>query len=683
MGKVRTPAGIPRSLILLFVVITIALTLANAYGIYREMHPEWKLYQDQFRASEERKTYERLGRLVQSETPIEIRQIFLPQLNRIDRCTSCHLGVEDPRFSDATSPFKTHPDFQQHPFEKFGCTVCHGGQGRATTVKDAHGKVLHWEEPMLPPYLIQSSCGKCHLDQTVSEAPLLTSGRRLIERYGCLGCHKIEGQSPNQPIGPDLVGIGSKVRRDWLVHWLRNPKAYLLGTRMPNFELKEDEIEALVAYLMDSTDEGIAGRAHLIEQETALPKGIDLYEVGRVRFGESRCITCHTVSGKGGSIGPELTHVASKVRKEWLVAWLKNPKAYLSRTRMPQFSFPNEDILAITTYMMEEFVDPEAADKRDDLEQLKIPAELKERGKRVALKYGCYACHVLPGNLKGPDVGPELTSIGSKSKAELEFGTLQGVEKSLPNWLFLKLKHPRIYGEDLKMPFYDLSDEDALAITNALLSLTKEKIPLEYVRKTPEKGFLRIEGEVGQLVKKYECLTCHTIQGRGGYLAPDLSVAGSKLNPDWVEGYLKLPYTIRPLLTERMPILKISDGEAKLLSRYIQLTLVSDEIPKGKDLPPLSDEQVAWGKTLYAEKGCRACHILGKSGGYVGPSLNGVGSRLTRGWVFQWLKDPQHLVPEAVEPNYGFTDEEAWALTAYLSTLQEEKKEETSIATAP
>ena len=74
-------------------------------------------------------------------------------------------------FVDSNSP---------HPTEKFGCTICHGGQGSATDFTlAAHTpndrKVKHewehalgwesshfWDYPMLPKRFVESSCLKCH-----------------------------------------------------------------------------------------------------------------------------------------------------------------------------------------------------------------------------------------------------------------------------------------------------------------------------------------------------------------------------------------------------------------------------------------------------------------------------------------------------------------------------------------
>ena len=90
-------------------------------------------------------------------SPMEIKQIIVADLGRFDRCVTCHVGMDE--YTNPTlkndfkeHPYKAHPKVdvlaKNHPFQKYGCTVCHQGQGLATTVDAAHGKVKHWEKPM-------------------------------------------------------------------------------------------------------------------------------------------------------------------------------------------------------------------------------------------------------------------------------------------------------------------------------------------------------------------------------------------------------------------------------------------------------------------------------------------------------------------------------------------------------
>ena len=67
---------------------------------------------------------------------------------------------------------------------------------------------------MYPKRFAESLCLKCHHEVTELEpserfpdppAPKLTEGFRLIQQFGCFGCHEINGfDGPNKRIGPDL-----------------------------------------------------------------------------------------------------------------------------------------------------------------------------------------------------------------------------------------------------------------------------------------------------------------------------------------------------------------------------------------------------------------------------------------------------------------------------------------------
>ena len=125
---------------IIFFAISGFLVFLTIVVTWKDYNREWKPYQRTFykMQADLAKTEEEKKEILNQK--VEIKQIILEKDNA-DRCTTCHLGLEDTRFKNAPQPFSTHPGKNHHSFEKFGCTVCHHGQGLATTVKDAHGYV--------------------------------------------------------------------------------------------------------------------------------------------------------------------------------------------------------------------------------------------------------------------------------------------------------------------------------------------------------------------------------------------------------------------------------------------------------------------------------------------------------------------------------------------------------------
>lgn len=162
------------------------------------------------------------------------------------------------------------------------------------------------------------------------------------------------------------------------------------------------------------------------------------------------------------------------------------------------------------------------------------------------------------------------------------------------------------------------------------------------------------------------CYSCHRINGRGGEMAPELTWEGSSVQRAWLVNFLKNPNTLRPALIRRMPRFNMTDSEANTLADYV---LTVYQTPAFESDANLASTDAARGKDLYYGKyACNSCHILdGKTDkGYIGPTLTGVGARLSSAWIFHWLKDAQSLRPGVMEPKWNMNDEDAKAITAFL-----------------
>ncbi|MGR3311575.1 MAG: c-type cytochrome, partial [Candidatus Brocadiales bacterium] len=263
--------------------------------------------------------------LMSRRPQLQVYQVRLEELNEVDRCMSCHVGINKSEKDSVSEeqPYAGHPRREvylgNHPPERFGCVLCHEGQARATTSPEkAHGEVEYWLKPIHRGKIAQSSCIGCH-DKNVElvGGEEIWKGIKLFQELGCYGCHETEGFGVDKyrVIGPDLNEISSKVNAAWLVDWLMRPKNFRPTTRMPDFILEERDAKAIAAYLWQQSEGFTPGEREEFDEET-IDEGAYIFEsVG--------CLACHSdVEEEGRTHGPNLARVGEKMNYEFLVSWL-------------------------------------------------------------------------------------------------------------------------------------------------------------------------------------------------------------------------------------------------------------------------------------------------------------------------------------------------------------------------
>ena len=200
----------------------------------------------------------------------EVKQVVVNDLKedlvymgmpKVDRCMTCHVGINKAGFEDAPQPYTTHPRLDEfaggsspHPMSEYGCTSCHGGRGRGTDFissghmprnekqkkewkKKYNWDYLHyWENKMLPVQYTEAGCFKCHGDNMpVKGAPVLSLGMSTFEKAGCYSCHQMDRWADAPKPGPSLYKMASKTDRDWTYRWIMEPRAFRHNTWMPHF----------------------------------------------------------------------------------------------------------------------------------------------------------------------------------------------------------------------------------------------------------------------------------------------------------------------------------------------------------------------------------------------------------------------------------------------------------------
>lgn len=313
-----------------------------------DITPEWKYYQSEFKYY----AAEVADEAALDKIPTGVQQIWAKDLDRVDRCITCHQGIFWPGLENVPQPYTTHPDlsiFKSHPAEDYGCTVCHGGQGYSVDYLGAHGYVKFWEEPLLAGAvasdyniseknaLVEINCNVCHrYERQTAGMEYVNHAKNLIQDKACWGCHLINGSGGT--IGPDLKYVGDKHAEnlDWsnfsgfesVFNWhmmhFDEPTQIVPGTVMPKMGLQTRDRQALSMLMMSWKNNEYPSKyiPGFAQEEELRPEEIEkrerLLTGDGAFFIEKGCFVCHSVKAFGiespTEKGPDLTFALDDTR---------------------------------------------------------------------------------------------------------------------------------------------------------------------------------------------------------------------------------------------------------------------------------------------------------------------------------------------------------------------------------
>jgi cbb3-type cytochrome oxidase cytochrome c subunit len=683
---------------------------------------------------------------------LKIQQVVLPHLKddyffnkvpRVDRCMTCHATVDKAGFEDFPQPFKTHPKLDlmvgagsKHPMEKIGCTTCHAGvpqsvdfslaahtprnpaQHEEWKKKYNYYRSHHINTPMIPLAMTEGKCLQCHASQQqLDQAPTFNAGMRLIERYGCYTCHKFGGYletlAKDKKPAPSLKKIASKVSPEWVQKWLWDPQSFRPSTLMPKFwkTHNNSDVESLgrSAVEIDSITHFIMSKAKPYEPLKLASNAKGDVAHGKQVFGEVGCLGCHAHADfprknpqdpkalgyrdpRLPNFGPELNQLGSKVSREWLVSWLREPKHYDEGTVMPSMKLTEQEAADVAEYLLEgrniafEAGKAPEADETlrdrmilDHLLKSQAPSEAETKlasmsladkkmylGERLVSHYGCYSCHAIEGFENAPWTGPELVTEGSKDVSKFAFENVQINHKSRPEWIFTKIRTPRIWDvgkkrawdAKQKMPHFGFTEEQSTAIAAIVIGHENRNVDKEAVFPVNGRWEDIIAGQA--ITRQQNCIGCHAIEQKAGEVLahypddatlgpPNLNTQGRKTQVDWLNAYLLNPdVMIRPWVKIRMPQFHMEEKRTLQLTRYFA-ALDGASYPWDLTKPgKLNASEVGQVEKLIEQLGCYTCHAHAKPGQDVSalaPHFENVARRLQPGWVPMWLHNPAKIMP--------------------------------------
>ena len=459
----------------------------------------------------------------------------------VDRCQSCHVGTT-PQYVPALltvtktdlglakstdAPFSSHPDpdlIKWHPLEKFGCSPCHGGNGRAIdSVRRAHGRYEHWLWPLYYRENFDAGCQQCHASDMVTEhAKALNLGKQLYRQKGCIGCHRFQGFD-NQD--EQLVNSRQQIlqlAKQKTDDELEIPRLQKLGDRAPDNAAAEKyysqatDLTVEVSRL-DTQVESLEQRAHDLQQEVK-------------------------------KVGPDLKEARMKLRKEWIPYWIGHTREFRPTTKMPQFRFQPGDIEAISAFIWQSSLTGPSLEHQQ-------PGNAAH-GKQLFESRGCLACHSMgEGDAAvGGTFAANLSRVGEKENYDYvvrwvhnarqrtrpycpyekrDLGPEDYAKHNLP-YVF-DLEHSRcpndnhelVVMQPTAMPSLRLTMDEARDIASYLVSL---KHPDATYAEAPFMDDPKLKEKGQELVRHYGCAGCHEISGLEdeGRIGTELTNEGSK-----------------------------------------------------------------------------------------------------------------------------------------------------------
>ncbi|UJR84154.1 c-type cytochrome [Sandaracinus amylolyticus] len=188
-------------------------------------------------------------------------------------------------------------------------------------------------------------------EQTHEEnlTPEVRRGKDLWEAHNCMGCHTLLGEGAYY--APELTRVYERRGPEFIRSMLRDPESMYPGQRrMQRYDLSEQEIDDLVAFLRWIGEMDLNGfpPAPVLAASSSAPVARDEH---RPPVFDQMCTACHSLGGRGGTVGPALDGVGDRYDAEWIDRWLHDPPAIKQGTAMPRLPLSDVQIRELTTYL--------------------------------------------------------------------------------------------------------------------------------------------------------------------------------------------------------------------------------------------------------------------------------------------------------------------------------------------
>ncbi|HTS16945.1 MAG TPA: c-type cytochrome [Verrucomicrobiae bacterium] len=525
--------------------------------------------------------------------------------------------------------------------------------------------------------------------------------------------------------GPSLFKLASKTNKEWVRKWLANPVAFRPNTYMPRFwglsnnegtpDRNAVEMNAIAEFLFAVSD----------QPQYPAPPVQGNPENGKKLVSQVGCLACHVIDDKLMEIkppatlkqymdvwqyrrlrsqGPQLAGIGSKADVNWIYAWIKNPKQYNPRTKMPNLRLSDQEAADIASYL--------ATLRKEKTDQETVPDVRPDHLDNETVEYL---------KITLPDAEAQQKINDLNDLIEMYF-----VDE--PTMAYYqdpaRMARDEARLADLQKQYQDTFDDAidrqarklAASIDQVKAKMAAAKQRVATMSPTEKKNVYL----GSRLISRYGCYACHDIHGfeNAKPIGTELSEWGSKpvdkldfglldIEKDrlvWLKqklhdprsfdsGRIDLNTSPKQFITRspqellKMPKFNVTDDQIDQIVTVISGMTDEKLTPnEARQLTP-AEFQMERGRWMAKELNCEGCHILEAQGGAIRatgiaqgmepPMLIGAptqvheGQRVQPDWLFHFIKDPQtgEIRPwlHVRMPTFGLTDGDANVLVKYFA----------------
>jgi len=300
-------------------------------------------------------------------------------------------------------------------------------------------------------------------------------------------------------------------------------------------------------------------------------------------FGSKGCSNCHAVNGVGGKVGPDLGRIqANRSFNDLAAAMWNHLPAMAARMNerhqpLPQLNAAEAGDLIAFLFTQNYF---EGAGKA-------------ESGKKLFSQKRCIQCHQIGG--VGGVLGPSLDAVGQSASP---------INVAAAMWNHGPQMTETMRAHGIERPTLNASELRDLVAYLRAVAPERAGAPVSILPGNVNEG--------RALFAKKQCIKCHSIQGKGGNVGPDLGRRGLHRNLDEFAAALwnKAPKMLGAMKIRNITVPSLKPEEMADIVAYLRSFQYFGE-PGNPDL----------GRRLLWEKQCLNCHSLDGRGGKGAPDL--------------------------------------------------------------